>query len=154
MEKYSHPAFQVTGYKITTTNKNNQAQKDIGEAWQNFMAEGFADKISHKNYPTLHAVYFNYKNPENLAERGYDMLIGFITETGAIQPDADLTTITIPAQNYQYTQVKGEIPKNLALEWQKVNAMSKTECNRSFGYDLDMYNADNTEVTLAVAVNS
>jgi predicted transcriptional regulator YdeE len=153
MEKYSHGAFQVTGYKITTTRKDNQEQKDISTAWATFMSEKIADKILHKAYPTLHTVYFNYVNPENLAERGYDMLIGFITEENSKQEDASLTTITIPAQDYEYVKVTGEMPASLVSAWQKVNAMSKQECDRAFGYDMDMYNADMTEVTLTVSVN-
>jgi len=153
MEKYSHGPFQVTGYKITTTRKNNQEQKDIAEAWAKFMSEKIADKILHKAYPTLHAVYFNYVNPENLEERGYDMLIGFITEENSTQEDASLTTITIPAQDYEYIKVTGEMPASLVSAWQKVNAISKEECDRAFGYDMDMYNADMSEVTLTVSVN-
>jgi hypothetical protein len=32
MEKYSHPAFQVTGYKITTTNKDHQSGSKLGKS--------------------------------------------------------------------------------------------------------------------------
>ena len=152
MEKYSHGPFQVTGYKISTTRKNNQETKDIADAWTKFMSENMSDKIAHKAYPTLHAVYFNYVNPENVAERGYDMLIGFITEENSAQEEG-LTTITVPAQDYEYVKVTGELPQNLVLEWERVNATTKEECNRAFGYDMDMYNADMTEVTLTVSVN-
>ena len=153
MEKYSHGAFQVTGYKITTTRKDNREQKDIGEAWATFMSDQIADKILHKIDPTLHAIYFNFVNPENLAERGYDMLLGFITEENLKQEDPNLITITIPAQDYEYIKVTGEMPISLVSAWQKVNTMSKEECDRAFGYDMDMYNADMTEVTLTVSVN-
>ena len=153
MEKYSHEAFQITGYKISTTRKDNREQKDIGTAWATFMSEKIADKILHKVSPMLHAVYFNYVNPENLAERGYDMLIGFITEENLAQENSNLTTINIPAQDYEYIKVTGEMPASLVLAWQKVNVMSKAECNRAFGYDMDMYSADMTEVTLIVSVN-
>lgn len=152
MEKYSHGAFQVTGYKITTTKKNNQEQKDIADAWTKFISENMSDKILHKAYPTLHMVYFNYLTPDNLAERGYDMLIGFITEENSTQDTKTFTTITIPPQDYEYVKVTGEMPKNLIAEWHKVNAMSNKECNRAFGYDMDMYNQDMTEVTLTVSV--
>ena len=153
MEKYSHGPFQVTGYKITTTKKDKQEQKDIMEALARFTLENMADKVLHKAYPTLHMVYFNYTNVENVAERGYDMIIGYITLENTLQEDPSLTTITIPAQDYEYVKVTGELPANLFSAWDKVNAMSKEECNRSFGYDMDMYNADMTEVTLTVSVH-
>ena len=117
------------------------------------MSERISDTIKHKAYPTLHMVYFNYTDPENLAERGYDMLMGYITEEGSVQEDASLTTIIIPAQEYQYIKVTGELPSRLIAEWQRVNAMSKEECHRAFGYDMDMYSADMSEVTLTVSVN-
>ena len=152
MEKYSHGAFQVTGYKITTTKKDGQEHADLTAFWEKFMSEKMGDKVQHKAYPTLHMVYFNYTNAENVAERGYDALLGYITEEGSVQEDASLTTITVPAQEYEYVKVTGELPANLFAEWDKVNAMSKEECNRAFGYDMDMYNADMTEVTLTVSV--
>jgi predicted transcriptional regulator YdeE len=152
MEKYSHGPFQITGYKIMTTRKDGQEAKDIAEAWEKFMAENMSDKILHKAYPSLHMLYFNYTNPENLAERGYDMVMGYITETGSLQEDQTFTTVTIPAQNYEYVTVPGPLPDNLIAQWDKVNAMSIEECNRAFGYDMDMYNEDMSEVTLTVSV--
>ena len=154
MEKYSHGAYQVTGYKVTTTKKDGQEHKDIVEAMAKFKSENMAEKIMHKAYPTLHVVYFNYTNAENVKERGYDMLVGYITEEHSIQEDPSLTTITIPPQDYEYMKVTGEMPASLFAAWDKVNAMSKEECNRAFGYDLDMYNADMTEVTLTVSVKA
>jgi predicted transcriptional regulator YdeE len=152
MEKYSHSAFQITGYKITTSNKDRQSGKDIMEAWKKFRSENMADLIENKAYPTLHCVYFNYTNPENVDERSYDMLIGYLTETGTSQTNPELTTITIPAQDYEYVVVKGEMPKSLIEEWAKINAMPVSELNRSFGYDLDMYNEDGAECTITVSV--
>lgn len=153
MEKYSHGAFQVTGYKITTTKKDNQDVKDIADAWAKFISEGMSEKIKHKAYPTLHTVYFKYIHPENIKERGYDMLIGYITEENPAQDEVSLTTTRIPAQEYEYIQINGGLPEALITEWQKVNAMSKEECNRAFGYDMDMYNEDMSGVTLTVSVN-
>jgi predicted transcriptional regulator YdeE len=153
MEKYSHGAFQITGYKISTTKKDNQEARDIGEAWAKFISEKIGDTILHKVYNTIHVVYFNYTNKDVLLERGYDMLIGFITEDGGRQENKNLNTITIPAQDYEYVKVIGEMPESLVLEWQKVNAMTKEECNRAYGYDMDMYSDDMKSVTLTVSVN-
>lgn len=152
MEKYSHTAFNVTGYKITTTNKDNQSGKDIMQAWEKFRSENIADLIQNKVYPSLHCVYYNYTNPENVDERGYDMLIGYLTEPDSTQENKELTTITIPAQDYEYVLVKGEMPKSLIEEWSKINALSPVELNRSFGYDLDMYSENGTECTITVSV--
>lgn len=136
---------------MTTTKKDGQDVKDIEAAWAKFMSEKIGDKILHKVYPGLHMVYFNYVNQDDLAERGYDMLMGYITQDGLVQEDKSLTTITIPAQDYEY--VKFTDASTYAAQWQKVNEMTREECNRAFDYDMDMYSEDMSEVTLTVSVN-
>jgi predicted transcriptional regulator YdeE len=150
MDKYSHPAFQVTGYKIITDSKN--AFKDISEAWNKINAEKLMDQIEHKAYPGLHNVYFNYQNHQDLENRSYDVLIGYLTETGSIQSNPELTTITIPAQDYEYVTVKGDMPDSVVSKWNEINNMPASELKRSFGYDLDMYNEDGTQCTITVSV--
>lgn len=150
MENYSHPSFEITGYKFRTNSKN--AFKDISGAWDKINEDKLLDSIQFKAYPSLHNVYFNYENQDDLENRSYDVVIGFITETGKTQTDSNLTTIVIPDQDYKYVLVKGEMPKSLVEEWAKVNAMPKSELNRSFGYDMDMHNEDGTECTLTVSV--
>jgi|694.fasta_scaffold22859_6 predicted transcriptional regulator YdeE len=152
LSDYSHESFQITGYKITTTNKDNQANQDIMQAWTKFRSENMADLIQNKAYPTLHCVYFNYTNPKNFNERGYDMLIGFITKAGTSQTNPELTTITIPAQDYKYTLATGEMPISLIQAWGEINAMPESKLHRAFGYDMDMYNQDGTECTVTVSV--
>jgi predicted transcriptional regulator YdeE len=150
MENYSHPSFEITGYKFRTNSQN--AFKDISDAWDKINENKLLDSIENKTYPSLHNVYFNYENQDDLQNRSYEVLIGFITETGKIQTDSNLTTIVIPAQNYKYVLVKGDMPKSLILEWEKVNAMPKSELNRAFGYDMDMYSEDGKECTLTVSI--
>ncbi len=79
------------------------------------------------------------------------MLIGYITEAGSIQ-DPKYTTIQIPTQDYQYTTVTGKLPDRLIDTWMEINDTPEDKLPRTYGYDLDMYNADNTEVTVAVSV--
>ena len=69
-----------------------------------------------------------------------------------MQTDPLLTTVKIPAQDYRYVSVKEDVQYNLIKNWKEINAMPDTELTRSFGYDLDMYNANGTEVTVAVSV--
>jgi len=79
------------------------------------------------------------------------MLIGYMTEAGSVQ-DEKYTTIQIPAQDYQYTTVGGKLPDRLIETWMKINDTPQSELPRSYGYDLDMYNADGTEVTVAISI--
>jgi predicted transcriptional regulator YdeE len=153
MQKYTHGSFEVSGYKISTTNKDLKSQSDIGAAWGKFMSEDFVNRIKHKEFPGVHVVYFNYTNPENASERGYDMIIGFLTKSGEAQDDPEITTLEIPALNYEYLEVKGAMPTCVIDGWQKINTMTPDECHRAFAYDLDMYAEDRSGATLTVSVN-
>ncbi len=152
MEKYSHGAFQVTGYKVNIPNRTEEASV-ISSVFDKFMTEKIGDSVLGKEYESLHTIYFNIKEPNNLASKSFDMLIGYITKEDAIQTNSLLTTITIPAQDYMYTIVKGDLPSSLAAKWIEINNMTKEELPRAFGYDMDTWNADMSEVTVAVSVN-
>ncbi len=150
MEAYSHGPFQVTGYHVTIPSLE-QEEQIIMEAWWRWMGENMGEWIVQKVYPTLHTVYYNYKNPLDLTKKGYDMLIGYMTEVGSVQ-DEKYTTVEIPAQDYQYTTVGGKLPDRLIETWMEINDTPHDVLPRSYGYDLDMYNADGTEVTVAISV--
>jgi predicted transcriptional regulator YdeE len=81
------------------------------------------------------------------------MLIGYITKTGTTQTDPTITTIQIPAQDYRYTTTNDISPENIFGTWNSINTMSRSELPRSYGYDLDMYNENHTELTIAVSVS-
>jgi predicted transcriptional regulator YdeE len=80
------------------------------------------------------------------------MLIGFVTKMGEVQNEGDITTIEIPAQNYEYLEVSGEMPMCVIEGWKDINAMATDECPRTFAYDLDMYAEDRTSATITVSV--
>lgn len=64
MEKYSHGPFEVTGYRFTINNPEEE-ENIIMSAWKLWREQKVDDEIIEKEYPTLHAVYYNYKNPKN-----------------------------------------------------------------------------------------
>lgn len=123
------------------------------DTWKKWFTENMADRIIEKEYPSVHAVYYNYQHPLDSDKNEYDMLIGYITKTGTIQTDTSMTTIQIPAQDYRYTTINDISPSHILATWQKINATPASELARTYGYDLDMYNADHTELTIAVSVS-
>ncbi len=147
MDSYSHESFEVSGYVVRIDHPEDE-MPIIQEAWWKFHGE-FSDKIEHKLYPGIHTVYYNY----GPTRKTYDMMIGYMTETGKVQSDENIATLTIPDQDYRYVVVNDEnlIP-SMAQKWKEINMMSPAELLRSYGYDLDMYNEDGTEVTIAVSV--
>jgi predicted transcriptional regulator YdeE len=148
MQDYSHPEFNLSGYKISTTNKDKQSGQDIMAAWTKWREENLADKVEGKSNETLYCIYFNYQNAENIDERSYDLLIGFETGSEVTQSNPEITTVTIPAQNYKYDSVKREDFPAFMAKWAEINSM--TDLNRTFGCDMDIYGKD--EITIAVAV--
>jgi predicted transcriptional regulator YdeE len=136
---------------VTTTNKDFASQQDIRLAWRKWMTTDIASTVSGKASETVHCIYFNYTNSENIDERGYQMLIGYNTKENAVQANPDLTTITIPAQDYKYDSAVGEMPMALINKWKEINVLSQEEVHRSFGYDMDMYLEDGS-VTVVVSV--
>ena len=81
------------------------------------------------------------------------MLIGYVTKPGTVQENKLFTTIQIPAQDYQYTVLNDISPEAIFGTWNTINHAKASELPRNYGYDLDMYNADHTELTIAVSVN-
>jgi len=150
MQSYSHPGFQVSGYRITTTNKDLKSRKDIGGAWAKFRGENLDKLIQGKTSDTLYCVYYNYTNTGEIDQKSYDSLIGFETKVDAIQTSKMITTITIPEQNYKYVLAKGELPAALVQQWKKINDMDSNELNRVFGFDMDMYLEDGVCTTVSV----
>jgi predicted transcriptional regulator YdeE len=152
MDNYSHEEFQVTGYKISTTNIGLQSRVDIGNAWEEFGSQGISDLIQGKLFPGLHVVYFNYENPTNPNERSYDMLLGYLTDHKVLQNSELVTQITIPAQKYNYTVIKGDLHTSLIKKWEEINETTAEELPRIYAYDLEMYNEDMSEVTISISV--
>jgi predicted transcriptional regulator YdeE len=153
MESYSHGTFEVSGYVVTIPNPQ-EAQTVIQTAWKKFMDGGLSKLVEHKAYEGVHAIYYDYTNPTESDKVGYKMLLGFITEAGTTQSNPEFQTITIPAQTYKYIEINGDFQKILPIEWAKINAMPKSEVDRDYGYDLEMYSLDYKTCTLAVSVNN
>jgi predicted transcriptional regulator YdeE len=152
MEKYSHGAFQVSGYKVTIHNPQ-EAQDVIKTAWHKFMQEGLSGLVENKAYQHVHAVYYNYTNLNDMQKEGYDMILGFVTEDGSVQSQPDIIDIVVPAQDYSYVKFTSDnFEIDLPTEWEKINMMTQTELNRTHGYDLEMYSEDYKTCTIAVSV--
>jgi predicted transcriptional regulator YdeE len=111
MQEYSHEAFEVTGYQFATNAQH--AFEDISKAWEKINSQNILESVEHKTYPGLHNVYYNFTNQDDVENRGYDVLIGFVTDSKSEQTNPLLTTITIPAQDYKYETVAGEIPQSV-----------------------------------------
>ena len=77
MEKYSHDAFDISGYIVRVPSLGSE-RNIVLAAWEKFQSEKIGDLITDKAHESLQAVYFNYTNPGE-KNMGYDMLIGYMT---------------------------------------------------------------------------
>ncbi|NJL96498.1 hypothetical protein HC766_05165 [Candidatus Gracilibacteria bacterium] len=150
MQEFYHDGFQVSGYLVNIPNQA-LAQEIIQKAWHKCMKEGLIRQIENVDNPSVHAVYYNYKKLAN-GDFGYDMLIGYATKIGSVQSKAEFVDISIPEQNYMYKEISGDFQSILKTEWDSINSLPKSELNRSYGYDLEMYSEDYKTCTIAVAV--
>ena len=107
MESYSHDAFVVTGYKVTITNREDE-MKVIQDAWKKFKSEKYFELTTLNGHFSnmVHVVYYNYKNQDDQSKKGYNMLLGYLTDSFAAMHGAEITTITIPQQHYKYVTIK------------------------------------------------
>lgn len=147
MEKYSHGSFVVTGV-VTHIPSHEVAMSLIVDAWKQRFTSKTGDTVVGQAHPSMHAVYYNYDE----SRRSFDMLIWVMTQENTVQTNTDLTTLTIPAQDYRYTTVEGGFPESIWKARDDINHLSSTELPRSYGYDLEMYNEAATTCTIAVSV--
>ncbi len=152
MDKYSHGPFEVSGYKVTIHGPVGEWDS-IMTVWKKWFTENMWDLITDKEYPSIHAVYYNYQHPLDSEKNEYDMIIGYITKTGVIQENPLITTIKIPAQDYRYITLTDISPESIFGAWSTINSTPLSELQRSYAYDLDMYDESQTSMTIAVSVN-
>ena len=68
MEKYSHGPFEVSGYHITVEDPTDE-RAVIMNAWKLFFSGNIGDSITEKEYPSVHAVYYNYHDQDDLEKK-------------------------------------------------------------------------------------
>lgn len=152
MEKYSHWPFEVSGYKVSILDPISE-RNIIMTTWKEWFEKNMAELVTEKEFPGLHAVYYNYKNPLDQSKKWYDMLIWYVTKTGAIQKNPSIRTIKIPSQDYRYTTINDISPESIFGTWKDINSSSPAELQRTYGFDLDMYDEAHTRLTIAVSVS-
>ena len=68
MEKYSHGPFEVSGYQVTIPNPESEMET-IMSAWKLWFTENMAEIVAEKEFPGLHAVYYNYHDQLDLSKK-------------------------------------------------------------------------------------
>lgn len=143
--------FKIIGIEITTTNKDNQAQQDLGKLWGQFYTENIFEKIPNKISNEVLAIYTDYKS--NYTEE-YTTIIGIVVSTLDEVPEG-LTGREFAAMNFQKFIAKGKMPDAIVNTW--IDIWQKdNELKRKYTYDFEVYgeksqNGENSEVEIYIA---
>ena len=144
-------SFSIIGISVRTTNEHGQAAKDIPALWNQFIAEGIAEKIPNK---TDHSIYCIYTEYEKDHTKPYTTIIGCkVTALNTIP--IGMVGKTFNEQNYLVHTAKGNLMEGAVYdEWVKIwNA----NLPRIFTADFEVYgekaqDAANAEVDIFIAV--
>ncbi|MEO9257599.1 MAG: GyrI-like domain-containing protein [Crocinitomicaceae bacterium] len=144
--------FKIIGISVRTTNKDNQASKDLGELWGRFYAENLLEKIPNKASNAVLSIYTDYKSDYT---DEYTTFIGVPVTTLDEIPQG-LTGREFEADNFQKFVAKGEMPQAVVNTWVNIWQNDKN-LNRKYNYDFDVYgeksqNGENSEVEIFIGV--
>lgn len=145
--------FKLIGISVRTTNKNNQASKDIGQLWSRFYSENIFDIIPGKLGNAVYSVYTDYENDYTGA---YTTIIGVPVASLNAIPEG-MTGREFKSGNYELFTAKGEMPKAVADTWMKIWDKDK-ELRRKYTCDFEVYgdhsqNGPESEVKIFIATD-
>lgn len=146
--------FKIIGISTRTSNKNNQAQEDLGNLWGRFFAENILEKIPNKLSFEIFAIYTDYKSDYT---EDYTTIIG-VPVTTLEEVPAGLIGREFPSDNFQKFTAKGEMPKAVIDVWVTIWQRDQ-ELKRKYSYDFEVYgpnsqNGENSEVEIYLSVSS
>ncbi|TKC06928.1 GyrI-like domain-containing protein [Pedobacter frigoris] len=128
--------FKIIGIATRTTNKDNQAQTDLGKLWGDFFAKDLMNSITNKCSNEILAIYTDYKS--DFTEE-YTTIIGMPVATLDEVP-AGLVGREFPAENFQKFIARGDMPQAVVDVWMDVWNRD-AELNRNYTYDYELYGA-------------
>ncbi|MCP4441449.1 MAG: AraC family transcriptional regulator [Aureispira sp.] len=125
--------FYIIGLSVSTKNANGQAQKDIGQLWQDWFSQNISAKIPNKLSEDIYNVYTEYESDHNGV---YTSILGHRVDSLADTP-AGLVGNTIQGGQFALYQVQGELPAIVAQTWEKIWA--ELSSKRLYSADFDVY---------------
>lgn len=141
-ETITSPGIFVAGIAMRTTNRNGQAQTDMGNLWAKFMSENIAGQIVARLSDDIYCVYTDYENDHT---GWYTTVLGCSIES----PDESggMFTALIPKGDYRLYKPEGEMPGCVISTWQQIWTDC---CGRSYIADYDLYSGGNAQIYVGV----
>ncbi len=143
--------FWIVGIAKRTTNKNEQAAKDIPELWDSFMGNGTMHKIPNKVDDTIYAVYTDYESDHT---EEYSTVIGCKVANLNNIPEG-MKCVKIEQSSYSRFTAKGDLTKGVIYnKWLNI---WDTDLKRTYTTDFEVYgeearNPKDAQVDIFVAI--
>ena len=144
--------FKIIGISARTTNKNNQASRDLSKLWERFYSKEVFASIPNKISNDILAVYTDYKSDYT---DEYTAIIGVQVSKLDNIPDG-LIAREFGAENFQKYIAKGEMPNAVIDTWIDIWRRD-IELNRKYTYDFEIYKekspkGEELEVEIFIAI--
>lgn len=143
--------FKIVGLSVRTTNKDNQAQRDLKCLWEQFFLENLLDKIPTKMSDEIVVVYTDYKSDY---KEDYLAIIGARVSTFDGIPSGVFKR-EFQAENFKKYIARGVLPNAVMETWSSIWE-NDNKLNRRYSYDFEIYgtksqNGENSEVEIYIA---
>ena len=144
-------SFKIIGIQIRTTNKNEQASKDLGKLWEQFYTQDILSQIPNKECDEIYSIYTDY---ESDYKGKYTSIIGLKVNSLDQIPEG-LVGREFKAGKYHKFIAKGQMPHAVIKMWQEIWQKDK-KLNRKYTVDFEVYgqesnNIENPEVAIYIA---
>lgn len=151
MQNVKIEPFKIIGISTRTTNKNEQATKEIAKLWERFMSENIMTLIPNKVDNTVYSLYTEYDGDHT---EPYTAILGCKVEKLDIIPKGMIGK-SFDSGHYAKTTAKGDLTKGLIVNhWFKIWEM---HLERKFTADFEVFgkktlDPTNAEVDFLVAI--
>lgn len=129
-------AFKVAGYKVRTTNENNQMAQDIGGLWQKVMSGNLLANVPNQTKQEMISLYYEYESDYT---KPYSYLLGVPVDNFDALPKG-MVAVEIPAQDYEVFAAKGKMPEAIVNTWQEIWQKDKA-LKRNYRFDFEVHDA-------------
>ena len=122
----------ISGLKVTTTNKDGKSAQDLYQIWNKFMEKDFIESLQKiaKN-PINYAVYTNYE--KDFSEGNYDVYVGMETENS----ENNFENILVDWEKFEIFEFEYTSPESVFEAWKTI--WENKNINRAYTYDIEEY---------------
>ena len=145
--------IKIIGIAVRTTNENGKSADDIGQLWNQLMAENKIAQIPNKVNNTIYSIYTDYESDYT---KPYTTILGCEVSDFDNVPEGMVAKIIGGGEYKQYT-AKGNLKQGVVYEtWTKI---WNEPLERVYTTDFEVYgpkaqNPENAEVDIFVAIKS